>query len=146
EVLRGEELGRGAARQKGAKRIAIAHAAGMFFENLPDGRAHRQLPRAWVFDPAAGAVDLSATVFALRQTAEPLGTAIDDVGHVGKGLDVVDDGGLAPKPADLGIGRLRPRDRAIALEGGEHRGLVAADIASRAPMQMELQVETRAQD
>ena len=79
EMLLDEELGRGAARQKGAKRVAIAHAAGVLLENLADRRAHRQLPRARVLHPAAGAVDLGAAVFAVRQSAEPLGAAIDDV-------------------------------------------------------------------
>src|SRR6185437_15278056 len=80
------------------------------------------------------------------QAAKPCGAAIYDVWDIHKGLDVVDDSGLAPEPADLRIGWLRAWDCTVALERGQHRSLVAANIASGAAVQMELQVEPRSQD
>ena len=39
---------------------AVPHAAGVFFENFADRRAHRQFPQARVLHPAARAVQLGA--------------------------------------------------------------------------------------
>src|SRR6185437_14196181 len=120
-----------------------AHSARVLFENLSDRRAHWQFPRAGTLHPTAGTINLGAAIFAVRQTTKPLGPTRDDVRYVSKGLDIVDDRGFAPESADLRIRGFRPRDRAIAFERGQHRGLVAANITASATVEVEFQVESR---
>ena len=62
EVLGEEKIGRGAARQQPAKLVSVAHAAGVLFQNLAQGGAHRQFPQARVLHPSAGAVQLGAAI------------------------------------------------------------------------------------
>ena len=47
-----------------AQFVAVLHAAGMFFENFAQGRAHRQFPERRAADPPAHAVNLGSAVSA----------------------------------------------------------------------------------
>ena len=78
-------------------------------QDLAERRAHRQLPEAGPVDLAADAVDLRAALAGQAQPAEPVGPVVDDVRDRAEGFDVVDQGGLAEKPADGREGRLGPR-------------------------------------
>ena len=66
--------------------------------------------------------------------------------NVAQRLDVIDDGGLAPQAADLGIWRLGARIGALAFERVEQRGLLPAHVAPGADVQVHLQAVRRAQD
>src|SRR5579883_524950 len=96
QVLFGEEVGGGAAGKKAAEPVALAHAAGVFLQDLAGGGAHRQLPKAGAVDAAARAVELGAAIGGAAELAEPGCAVVDDVGDVAERLDVVDGGRLAP--------------------------------------------------
>ena len=66
--------------------------------------------------------------------------------HVGQGLDVVDDGRLAPEPRDGREGRPRPRHAAPALDRGDQRRLLAADEGAGALLDLEVEAEAGAED
>ena len=65
----------------------------------------------------------------------------DDPRHVGDGLDVVDDGRLAPQPHHRREGRLEARVALLALERLEQRRLLAADVGAGAAVDVDLEVE-----
>ena len=64
EVRFGQEVGTGAARLPGFKLQAIAHAAGVIFEDLARGSAERQLPYARILHAPGEAHQLGAGIFA----------------------------------------------------------------------------------
>ena len=69
-----------------------------------------------------------------------------DVGHVGDGLYVVDDGRLGVEALDGGEGRLHARVAAVALQAGEQRGLLAALVRTGAAVDDDAQVCVGAED
>ena len=60
---------------------------------------------------------------------------LDDRRHRRDRLDVVDRGRRGIEACDRGERRLRPRLAAVALEGLEQRGLLAADVGAGAPVE-----------
>ena len=74
------------------------------------------------------------------------GAAGHDGRHVGPGLDVVDVGGLAAEAALGREGRTRPGPAALALDGGDERGLLAAHEGAGALDDLDVEVEAAAQD
>src|SRR5690606_39483562 len=144
EMLLDEKVRRRAAGQQTAEAQAVAHAARVLLEQLANRRAHRQLPRARPLHLAARAVKLRARVARAAQTFEPIGSAVHDVRHVAKRLDVVHDRRFAPQPDELRERGLRARDRAAALERADQRRLLAADVAAGARVQMQLEAERAA--
>ena len=58
---------------------------------------------------------------------EPVRALQDDLRHVGIGLHVVQDGGLAEQALDGRERRTGTRLAALALDGGHQSGLLAAD-------------------
>src|SRR6202035_722645 len=77
--------------------------------------------------------------------AEPVGAVDNDVRQVGYGLDVVDDRRLPVEALDRREGWLEPRLAAIALERGQQRRLLAADVGARSTMQNDLDLEALAE-
>ena len=65
---------------------------------------------------------------------------------VGKGLDVVNDGGLAEKALNGGKGRTCTHFRALAFEAGEQGGFFPADVGSRTFDGLQHEVETGAEN
>ena len=70
----------------------------------------------------------------------------DDLRHVGVGFDVVVVGGLAPHALDRREGRARTRLAALAFDGGDQRGLFAADKRAGAHAHFQIEGETAAQN
>ena len=79
----------------------------------------------WVLVPSAG---------------EPLGAAVDDVGHVTEGLDVVDDGRLVEGPLDGRKGRLELGPALLALQRGDQSRLLPADVGPGAPVHHDVEL------
>ncbi len=77
---------------------------------------------------------------------EPVGPVLQDVGDAGQGLDVVDDGRLAPETRDRRERRPGPGHAALSLDRGDQRGLFAADKRAGPFLDLDLEVEPRAQD
>ena len=66
--------------------------------------------------------------------------------HVAQRFDVIDDGGLAPQAADLGIWGLGAWIGAFAFERVKQRGLLPAYVAPGTDVKVHLQAVRRAQD
>ena len=73
---------------------------------------------------------------------EPFGAVEDDLGDVGVGFNVVEDGGLAEQALDRREGRTASGLAAVAFNGGHQRGFLAAD--ERAGAQTKLQIKVKA--
>ena len=67
-------------------------------------------------------------------------------GDVANGLDIVERSGFAPQAHHRRKGRLGARNGPPAFQGVEHGGLLAANVASGADVQVQLQAEIRPQD
>ena len=76
----------------------------------------------------------------------PVDATSEDLRHVGESFDVVDDGGLLEESGLAGEGRLIARLGAMAFNGFEERGFFAADIATRANKDFEIEVEIAAEN
>ncbi len=72
---------------------------------------------------------------------------VDDPGKVGHRLDVVDDRRLAVETSDRGEERrLDAREAALALEGLDQRGLLAADVGAGPGVHDDVEGEVRTED
>src|SRR6185437_1522993 len=118
----------------------------MLLEDLAGGRSHRQLPSPRALHLAAHAEDLRSAVLRATQATEPVGASAHDVGDVTERLDVVDHRRAAPEATHLREWRLRPRDGSPTFEATQQCRLLAADVAPCAAMQVQLEIEARAQD
>src|SRR5207244_4175139 len=137
---------RRAARDHRLQLAPAGYASTVRVEDLPQGRAHRQLVRARSFDVSADAVELRPRPFFRADGFEPVGAAADDVRHAGEGLDVVDDRRRAEDAVGRGERRLDPRVRALALERLDQAGLFAADVGPGAAMHDDVELEAGAED
>src|SRR2546428_3860313 len=106
-------------------------------------RAHRDLVDARTRDVAADADELHAVEAALAPSLVPVGTLREDDRHRGERLDVVDQGGLLVEPVEPRERRLVPRLRALAFERLEERRLLAADVATRAHENRDVEAQAR---
>ncbi len=71
--------------------------------------------------------------------------AVDHYGrHGGQGLDVVDDGRLAPHAHDAGERRLDPGVAPFAFDGLDERGFFAAHIRAAAGLHLDVEAEAGA--
>src|SRR5688572_990961 len=107
-----------AAGNAGLRLAPLPHAAAVFLDQVGDGDAAGRLVAAWLVHVTGEAIELGAVaagvagVVGIRRDAdrlEPLHATVDDVWHVGAGLDVVDDGWLAKRAFDGRKRRLNPR-------------------------------------
>ncbi len=134
---RREEAARGTARQKGIELIAFGQAAAVFVHQLAQRDASRCQLHARLAHPAADAeaAQAFAPVPALR--GKPLGATFHQLTYPVQGLDVVLQRGPTEQ-AHLGhVGRAQPRQAALALDGLDHRGLLAADVGPGAAAQFD---------
>ena len=76
----------------------------------------------------------------------PVRPAVHDHGHVGVGLDVVEQRGLAKEALLGGAGRLDPGHAALALDGLGERRALAADKGAGAAVDADVKVKAAAQD
>ncbi len=148
QVLGQQEAGTGAAWLPALELEAIAHAAGVVFEQLAGGNAERQFPQARVLHLAGEAHQLGAMVFAAfaGQRLVPVVAVGDDGRHVAQGLDVVHARRLAPHADGGREGRLGARVGATAFQGVDQRGFFTADVATGTGMHEQLEVEAAAED
>ena len=90
--------------------------------------------------------DLGAGALGAAGFGEPRRALGDDGRDVVPGLDVVDVGGLAPKPLLRGKRRTRTGAARQAFERSDQRGLFAAHERAGAFHHFDIEVETAAQD
>ncbi|EJK89854.1 hypothetical protein UUU_29730 [Klebsiella pneumoniae subsp. pneumoniae DSM 30104 = JCM 1662 = NBRC 14940] len=146
EVRFGEEVGPCSARLPGFKLQAIAHTAGVIFEDLAGSGAERQLPDARILHPAGEAHQLGASIFAGGNVLVPLDAVGEDRWHVAQGFYVVDAGRLAPDAGARRERRLGSRVGAAAFQRVDQRRLFAADIAPCPGVHEQLEVKPGAED
>src|SRR5487761_415623 len=116
----------------------------MYFQNLADRGAHRQLPQTRPLNLTAHSVYFCSAVLCVTEFLKPIRAVLNDVWQVAQRLDVLHDRGLAEKSGYLGIGRLGARISALTLERIQQPGLFAAHISSAAHVNMHLQAVARA--
>src|SRR6185312_4737969 len=135
-----ERRHRRAAGDDGLDLLAAGDAAADLVDHLAQRDAHRQLVDAGLVEVARHAEDARAARLGRAELGEPLPALLDDVRDVGDGLDVVDDGRLAPDALDRGERRLQARPAALALERVEERRLLAADVRAGAAVDGEVEL------
>ena len=140
-----QEVGTRAARLPGLELQAIAHAAGVIFEDLARGGAERQLPDARIFHSPGEAHQLGAGIFTGGNVLIPLNAVSQNRRHVAQGFNVVNAGRFAPYAGAGRERRLRARVRAAAFERVNQRGFFAANIAPCPGMDEQLEVKTGAE-
>jgi hypothetical protein len=107
-------------------------------------QAERDLVVARALHVAAEADDLRAGVLAEAEAAVPRGTVAQDRRHAAQRLDVVDHRRQVLVAVRDRVGRLVARERVLALEALEQRGLLAADVGACAATDEDVEVEALA--
>ncbi len=145
-MLLGEEVGARAAWLPGFEAQAVAHAAGVIFQNLARGNAERQFPHARIFYAAGEAHHLGAGIFAFRQAFVPLDAVGEDRRHVRERFHIVDAGRLAPYARARREWRFGARVSATPFQRVDQRRLFAADVAARAGVHDQFEVKAGAEN
>ena len=136
----------GAARLRGFEFFAARDAAADLLDDGAQRGAHGNLYKAGILDLAAQREHLGALALLGAHAGEPVRALQDDLRHVGIGLHVVQDGGLAEQALD---GRERgtgTRLAALALDGGHQSGLLAAHKGAGAQLDVQVKAEIGAED
>ena len=146
EVVGGQHRGGGAARIERLHLAALLGTAGEVEDDLARRDPQLDLVVARPPDAARDRDDLGPRGLLGAEALEPLGAVGDDVGDVGEGLDVVDQGRAPVEALDRGEGGLQPGVAALALERVEQRRLLAADVGAGAAVDDQLEVVAGAED
>ncbi len=80
----------------------------------------------------ARAKTLVPLLFSVPKAAKARGAVAEDPGNEGERFDVVDQRGLVPEPHSAGYGGRRRGMPRRPFDGGQQRGLLAADEGPRA--------------
>ncbi|OPY04819.1 MAG: hypothetical protein A4E67_02230 [Syntrophaceae bacterium PtaB.Bin038] len=115
-------------------------------DDRPQRGAHRDLHETHVVHVAGEGEDLRPLALLGADAGVPGPAAQDDLPDVGEGFHVVQDARLLPETGDGGEGGPRAGHAALALDGGHQRRLLAADEGARALVDLDVEVEARAED
>ena len=143
EVLLCETAAGRAAGLYGLEALAVRDAAADLEDDVAQHRPHRHLDDAGVDDVAREGEDLGALGFFGADGGVPVRALVDDRRDARERFDVVDDGRLFKEAGLEREGRLLPRLAAPALDGGEQRGLLAADERARANADLDVELKIR---
>ena len=135
-----------AGRHDGLQLLAVLDAPGIVVDDLAQRHAHRQLEQPGPLDVAADPVDFGAGAALRADRLEPVRAVLDDGRHAGQGFDVVHDRRAAEQAVHRGKRRLDARIGALALQGFDQAGLLAADVGARAAVHVHVEVEAAAED
>ena len=109
---------------------AVAHAAAVLLDELPEGDGHALLDDDGVLDVAGDGEELGAAVVLVAEGGEPAGPTAEDGGTDGDGLDVGDGGGTAEDADAGGERRLEAGLARAALEALDEGRLLPADVGA----------------
>ena len=109
---------------------------------VPMGTSTR--PVLLILPPRANT--LVPLLFSVPMEANQSAPVEDDLGDVGVGLHVVQDGGLAEQALHRREGRTGPGLAPLALDGGHQGGLLAADKGAGAQLELHVKVKAGAED
>ena len=130
-ICGGQDRRRRAARNHRLEFPAAAHAA-RHLQQRRERRAQLHFVIARPVDMARNGKQLGAAVVGLAQREEGFAAVVDDPGHRGESLGVVDGGGLAVQAVARRERRLEARLALLALDRLEQAGLLAADVGAPA--------------
>ncbi len=143
----GQQNGRGrSAGNDGLEIAAAADAACNFVDHFFEVVAHGQLVDAGALDVAADAEEPRAAVARRANGGVGCRAHVDDVGHGGDGLGVVDDRGTAVEADDGREGRLDAGNAALAFERLHERRFFADFVGARAGLRDDLEFGAGAED
>ncbi len=126
--------------------MSAADAAADVEDDLPQGRAHRDLDEARVVHLAGQGEDLRAGGVGGADLVEPVRALVDDDGDGRERLHVVDDGRTLPEAGDDGVWRLRAGHAALAFDRVLEGRALAADEGAGAEAQLDVEVEAAPED
>ena len=130
ELVRPEEVGRGAARLDGAEPPAAGHPAGQV-EQLTGGRPHRHAVDPGALDVAGDREELQPVMLPRALLLPPGGSPPGDDRDMGERLDRVHQRRLAVQAVHAGEGRLVARLAPVPLHALDQGRLLAEDVAAR---------------
>ena len=136
----------GPAQLHGLELAARQHAAADVEDDLAQSGAHGHLDQPAVHHLAGEREDLGALAGGGAHGGELLGAVVDDPGHVGVGLHVVEVGGLAPEAVRYRADVLAAGHAPLPLDGSGEGGRLAADERPRALVDADVEAETRPED
>ena len=146
EQARRHAAARRPAELHGLELAAVLDAAADVEDDVAERRPHGDLGEAAVDDLAGQREGLGALAGLAADGGVGRRPVGDDPRHAGEGLDVVDVGGLAPEAGDRRERRPLSRHPALAHDGGDERGLLAADEGAGAFLDLEREVPAAAED
>ena len=138
-----------AGRTAGLRRLeplAIGNASADLFDDLAERCAHGDFHQADVRDLAAEGEHLGALGGLGTDRGIPLRSLEDDLGDVGIGLDVVEDGRLPEETFHSRERRPRAGLSALAFDGGHQRRLLAADESAGAETDLDVKIKSGSKD
>src|SRR6266849_9133623 len=115
-------------------------------KNFAHRRAHGYFEYARAHDVSAHTDEFQSAGTAEAGVLEPLDAARQDLRHVRKGLDVVNDRGLLPQAHLSGEGRFISGFGAVAFDGFDQGAFLAADITAGADKNFQIEIHVAAQD
>src|SRR5690606_5145604 len=137
QLIRAEHAHRDPAADAGFV-IAALHPASQLVNGIIERDAQLVLVNAGLVDMPAHAEQLRAGRGLGAHRLKPLGSTLDDVRDAAERLDVVDDRRAREGAGDRGEWRLVARPAALAFDGFEQAGFLAADISARAAVDVAL--------
>ncbi len=126
--------------------LAVLNASADVVDHFFERDAHRHFDQAGVLDLAREREHLGALAFFRAHGSVPRSALPDDVGHVRKRLNVINDRGVAPEPLLDREGRLGLRLAALAFDGSDKRCLFAAHERTGAELHFDHEIEAFPQD
>ena len=130
----------------GLEFLPVLDAAADIENDLAQRRSHRHLDETGVADVSRKRKGLGAGGGRVADGAVSVGALVDDIGDVGKGLHIVEHGGLCPETLFHGARGLGARHTAVALNGRGQRAALAADERARAAVDADIKGKFRAED
>ena len=122
---------------------AVAHATAVLLDELPEGDGHTLLDDDGVLHVAGDGEQLGAAVVLVTERGEPVGTATEDGGTDGDGLDVGDGGGTAEDADTGGERRLETGLALSALQTLNEGRLLSADVGACSTVEEDVKVIAR---
>ena len=143
---RRQHLGRDAAGDDALQLLAAGDAAAVLEQELLQRVAVLDLVDAGPLDVAGDRHELRARALRQAELLERVGAVGDDAGDVGQRLDVVDDRRTLEEALDGEARRTVARIAALAFDGGEEPGRLAADVRAGAADHVDVAGEPGAED
>ena len=116
QILFGQAAAGGTADLDGLELLSVGDTAAHVKHDITQRRAHGDLNQTGVAHVAGKGERLGAGAFRRTDPPVPLRAALNDHGHVGVGLHVVEDRGLLPQAVLHSAGRLDAGHTSLALD------------------------------